>query len=75
MPKFRNVRIRKPGGGFRMQRAMVLRSGKLKFVKNIKRKRVTKNVSRRRTKKRTITRRRRTTKRPTRRRRKVSRLF
>ncbi len=36
-PKFRNVKIKKPGGGFRMQRAQVLKSGKLKFVKNIKR--------------------------------------
>ncbi len=37
MPKFRNIRIKKPGGGFRMQRAQVLKSGKLKFVKNVKR--------------------------------------
>ncbi len=34
MPKFKNIRIKKPGGGFRMQRAQVLKSGKLKFVKN-----------------------------------------
>ncbi len=37
MPKFRNIRIKKPGGGTRIQRAQVLKSGKLKFVKNIKR--------------------------------------
>ncbi len=36
-PKFRNIKIKKPGGGFRMQRAQVLKSGKLKFVKNVKR--------------------------------------
>ncbi len=34
MPKFRNIRIKKPGGGTRIQRAQVLKSGKLKFVKN-----------------------------------------
>lgn len=37
MPKFRNIRIKKPGGGTRIQRAQVLKSGKLKFVKNVKR--------------------------------------
>ncbi len=37
MPKFRNIKIKKPGGGTRMQRAQVLKSGKLKFVKNVKR--------------------------------------
>ncbi len=37
MPKFRNIRIKKPGGGTRIQRAQVLKSGRLKFVKNIKR--------------------------------------
>ncbi|MEE9181010.1 MAG: hypothetical protein V3U33_00360 [candidate division NC10 bacterium] len=37
MPQFRNIRIKKPGGGTRIQRAQVLKSGKLKFVKNVKR--------------------------------------
>jgi len=32
--KFRNIRVKKAGGGHRMQRAMVLASGKLKFVSN-----------------------------------------
>jgi hypothetical protein len=32
--KFRNIRVKKAGGGYRTQRAMVLASGKLKFVKN-----------------------------------------
>jgi hypothetical protein len=35
MPKFKNVKVKKRGGGFRMQRAQVLASGKLEFVKNI----------------------------------------
>jgi len=45
--KFRNIRIRKRGGGFRTQKARVLRSGKLKFVKNTSRshKRSTSNKS------------------------------
>lgn len=34
MSKFVNVKVKKSGGGFRMQRAMVLASGKYKFVKN-----------------------------------------
>lgn len=34
MSKFRNIRVKKAGGGYRTQRAMVLASGKLKFVKN-----------------------------------------
>lgn len=37
MVKYRNIRIKKPGGGTRLQRARVLASGKLKFVKNKKR--------------------------------------
>ena len=37
MVKFRNVRVKMRGGGSRIQRAMVLASGKLKFVKNVKR--------------------------------------
>ena len=34
MPKFKNIRIKKPGGGTRLQRVQVLASGKYKFVKN-----------------------------------------
>lgn len=34
MPKFKNIRIKKKGGGSRMQRVQVLASGKYKFVKN-----------------------------------------
>ena len=36
MPTYRNIRIKKRGGGYRLQRAQVLKSGKLKFVKNLK---------------------------------------
>ena len=65
MPTYRNIRIPKRGGGYRLQRAQVLKSGKLKFVKNlkkgkssasrssrapVKRKKRTKTVSRKRTK-------------------------
>lgn len=39
MVKFRNVRVRMKGGKSRIQRAMVLASGKLRFVKNISRSR------------------------------------
>lgn len=35
MPRFKNIRVRMKGGKSRIQRAMVLASGKLKFVKNI----------------------------------------
>lgn len=34
MSKFVSVKVKKAGGGYRMQRAMVLASGKYKFVKN-----------------------------------------
>jgi len=34
MPKFRNIRVRMANGKSRIQRAQVLASGKLKFVKN-----------------------------------------
>ena len=37
MSKFRNVRVKMKGGKSRIQRAMVMASGKLKFVKNIHR--------------------------------------
>lgn len=35
MPTFKNIRIKMKGGGSRLQRIMVLASGKYKFVKNI----------------------------------------
>jgi len=34
MPRFKNVRIKMANGKSRLQRAQILRSGKLKFVKN-----------------------------------------
>jgi len=34
MPKFKNITIKKKGGGKRTQRVQVLSSGKYKFVKN-----------------------------------------
>jgi len=34
MVKYKNIRIRKPGGGTRLQRVKVLANGKYKFVKN-----------------------------------------
>jgi hypothetical protein len=37
--KFRNIRVRMKGGKTRIQRAKVLASGKLKFVKNLSRSR------------------------------------
>ena len=48
MPKFKNITIKKKGGGKRTQRVQVLSSGKYKFVKN-------------KTKRKTTTRKRRTT--------------
>jgi len=53
MPKFRNVRVGKRGGGFRIQRARVLASGKLKFVKNLIRTRSTRSTSSKRVSRRT----------------------
>ena len=35
MPTFKNIRIKKRGGGTRLQRVQVLASGKYKFVKNL----------------------------------------
>lgn len=35
MPKFKNITIKKKGGGTRKQRVKVLKSGKYKFVKNL----------------------------------------
>lgn len=37
--KFRNIRVKMKGGKTRIQRAMVLASGKLRFVKNVTRSR------------------------------------
>lgn len=34
MAKTKNIRIKKKGGGFRLQKVQVLRSGKYKFIKN-----------------------------------------
>lgn len=34
MAKFKNIRMKKAGGGTRLQRVQVLKSGKFKFVKN-----------------------------------------
>lgn len=36
MTTFKNIRIKKPGGGTRLQRVKVLASGKYRFVKNIR---------------------------------------
>jgi hypothetical protein len=37
MVAYKNIRVKMRGGGSRIQRAMVLASGKLKFVKNVHR--------------------------------------
>jgi len=42
MPKYKNIRVKKPNGGYRTQRVQVLASGKYKFVKNKGTKRATK---------------------------------
>jgi len=47
MVKYKNITIKKKGGGTRKQRVMVLASGKYRFVKNLKRK-VTRHTSPRR---------------------------
>ena len=51
MVKYRNVRVKKRGGGFRIQRARVLASGKLRFVKNPKTKRSNPSSSKKKTRK------------------------
>jgi len=38
MPKYKTIRIKKPNGGTRLQKVMVLASGKYRFVKNSTRK-------------------------------------
>lgn len=38
MATFKNIRIKKKGGGSRLQRVKVLKSGKFKFVKNLAKK-------------------------------------
>lgn len=58
MPEFKNIRIKMKGGKSRMQRVMVLASGKYKFVKNLgskTRKSTRKSVKRTVTKRRTKT--------------------
>lgn len=35
-PGVHTIRVKKPGGGTRMQRVKVLKSGKFKFIKNVK---------------------------------------
>jgi len=51
MVKYKNITIKKKGGGTRKQRVKVLASGKYKFVKNLN-KRVKSRVTRRKTTKR-----------------------
>ena len=58
MPKYKNIRIKKAGGGTRLQKVQVLASGKYKFVKNNTKTRKTKPKTRKFT-----TRKRRTTRR------------
>lgn len=50
MPTYKNIRMKKKGGGTRIQRVQVLASGKYKFVKNIgsKASKKVKSVTRRR---------------------------
>ena len=38
MPTYKNIKIKKKGGGTRLQRVQVLKSGKYKFVKNLNKK-------------------------------------
>jgi len=53
MVKYKNIRIKKKGGGTRLQRVMVLASGKYKFVKNLTKSRSTRTrTTRKRTKRR-----------------------
>lgn len=42
MPNYKNIRVKKKGGGTRMQRVQVLASGQYKFVKNTGKKAVSK---------------------------------
>jgi len=66
MPRFKNIRIKMANGKSRIQRAQILRSGKLKFVKNKARsavrhtkhaaKRVKHRITHRRTRKAPVTR-------------------
>lgn len=59
MATYKNIRIKKKGGGTRLQRVQVLASGKYKFVKNIgnKKTKTTKRKTTRKTNKRKTTRR------------------
>jgi len=53
MVKYKNIRIKKKGGGTRLQRVMVLASGKYKFVKNLTKSRSTRTkTTRKKTKRR-----------------------
>jgi len=57
MPTYKNITIKKRGGGTRKQRVQVLASGKYKFVKNLtkgKRKKGKKTTKRRSTSKRKV---------------------
>ena len=45
MAKYKNIRVKKRGGGTRLQRVKVLASGKYKFVKNPKTRRTTRKTS------------------------------
>jgi len=58
--KFKNIKIKKKGGGTRMQRVQVLKSGKFKFVKNTK-----KGGGKKSTKRKSTTRKKSTTKKKT----------
>jgi len=62
MAKFKNIRIRKKGGGSRLQRVQVLKSGKYKFVKNtnVKRASTRARTARKTSRSRTLTKRRKT---------------
>ena len=55
MPKYKTIRIKKAGGGTRLQRVQVLASGKYKFVKNSTKSRKTTTRTRRTTRKGDLT--------------------
>ena len=54
MTKFKTIRIKKRGGGTRLQKAQVLKSGKLKFVKNSTKSKSTKSTGKRKTKRSSV---------------------
>ncbi len=47
MPTYKTIRIKKPNGGTRLQKVMVLASGKYRFVKNSTRKGQVRKTARR----------------------------